>query len=89
MKSICIGVGIASLLSIASAGAQSTGVQTTTRIQTDRAQIEERALGRVEPSTTGSATGSAVYARGSCRELTVRSPQPGSSEVVRKIYRCD
>lgn len=89
MKSICIGVGIAALLNIASAGAQSSSVQTTTRIQTDRSQIEERVLGRVEPSTTGSATGSVVYARGSCRELTVHSPQSGSSQVVRKIYRCD
>jgi len=70
--------------------AQSVSQSSKTQDQTPPPTIQERTLGRAQPSTTGAgATGLIASEQGQCREITVRSQESPSVAVVRTFFRCD
>ena len=71
------------------------GKSPAVQIEVRRAEVEDGAARivtrRPEPTTTGlGAVGSAMPASNlpECRVITVRSPQPAGSTIVRKLRQC-
>src|SRR4051812_25489371 len=99
MKATLIGASLcAATFMVSPAPAQSVNdgvTKSPVQIEVRRAQDEDGsvrgAMKRPAPTTTGSgASGPAIAVSNvpECKVITVRSPQPGGSTIIRKLRQC-